>query len=253
MATPATATSTVTSIYRNWVGTWSLPTDTSCYREAYIMDTCPSNYDRNELTNTCWTECPLEFPVECGMQCIRQNDDCALEVTSKVSAVALAVVSVATVGIFAEFHQLGKKLTRAAKCADTLLTVIRGVIRYVRNVKTEDPQTPQAKLLLMLYQTNNVVTDIPIAIYTCMGKAVPSPLRVSQVVLATSQWMLLQILTYEDDLISSVDRFKAFMKGANFTEAAEEITKGEISNLKTAMESTSSCGADMKSLTDRTW
>ncbi|EGZ22418.1 hypothetical protein PHYSODRAFT_330217 [Phytophthora sojae] len=217
------------------------------------MDTCPSNFDRNELTNTCWTECPMEFPVECGMECIRQNSDCGLEVASKVSALAMAIFGTATLGVVGELVKLGKKLTWAVKCTNQLLLVMRGIIRYVRNVKTEDPQTTQQKLLLMLYQTNNVVTDLPMAIYACKGKEIPSKLRLSQIVLATSQWMLLQALTYDDDIISSWSRFKAFLKGANFTEAAEEITEGEIDSLKTAMKQNSSCGGDLKSLTDRVW
>ncbi|ETK70668.1 hypothetical protein L915_22005, partial [Phytophthora nicotianae] len=44
-ATPSTAVSTVRSTYRNWVGPWSISSDTSCYREAHIMDVCPSNFD----------------------------------------------------------------------------------------------------------------------------------------------------------------------------------------------------------------
>ncbi|GMF23692.1 unnamed protein product [Phytophthora fragariaefolia] len=105
----------------------------------------------------------------------------------------------------------------------------------------------------MLYQTNNVVTDLPMVIYACMGKDIPSKLRLSQIVLATSQWMLLQALTYDDNIISSWGRFRAFMKGANFTDAAEEITDGEIESLETAMKQNSSCGGDLKSLTDRVW
>ncbi|KAE9122174.1 hypothetical protein PF010_g6843 [Phytophthora fragariae] len=252
-ATPATAISTVTSTYRNWVGPWSMSSDTSCYREAHIMDTCPRNFDRNELTNTCWTECPMEFPLECGMECVRQNSDCGLEVSSKVSALVMAIFGTATFGVVGELVKLGKKLTWAVKCTNQLLLVMRGIIRYVRNVKTEDPQTSQQKLLLMLYQTNNVVTDLPMAIYACMGKEIPSKLQLSQIVLATSQWMLLQALTYDDDIISSWGRFRAFMKGANFTDAAEEITDGEIESLETAMKQNSSCGGDLKSLTDRVW
>ncbi|GMF23499.1 unnamed protein product [Phytophthora lilii] len=91
------------------------------------------------------------------------------------------------------------------------------------------------------------------AIYACMGKNIPANLRLSQIVLATSQWMLLQALTYDDDIISSWAKFRAFLKGANFTEAAEEITEGEISSLETAMKQNSSCGGDLKSLTDRVW
>ncbi|EEY54800.1 uncharacterized protein PITG_08350 [Phytophthora infestans T30-4] len=217
------------------------------------MDVCPRNFDRNELTNTCWTECPLEFPLECGMECARQNSDCGLEVASKVSALAMAVLGTATFGVIGEMVKLGKKLTWAVKCTNQLLLVMRGIIRYVRNVKTEDPQTSQQKLLLMLYQTNNVVTDLPMVIYACMGKNIPSTLRLTQIVLATAQWMLLQALAYDDDIISSWQRFRAFMKGANFTEAAEEITEGEIASLETAMQQNSSCAGDLKSLTDRVW
>ncbi|RLN66121.1 hypothetical protein BBP00_00002421 [Phytophthora kernoviae] len=222
LATPATATSTITSTHRNWVGPWTLSPDSACYREAHIMDTCPSNYDRNDLTNTCWTECPLTYPVECGMSCIQQNNDCGREILAKTTAVAMSTLSMATFGVFGELAKL-------------------------------DPQTSQAKLLMMLYQTNNVVTDIPIAIYACMGKNVPPNLRMTQGLLATSQFLLLQILGHDDSIISSWDKFKAFLKGVNFTEATEEITEGEISNLETAMQQNNTCGADMKSMLDRTW
>ncbi|KAG6947899.1 hypothetical protein JG687_00015803 [Phytophthora cactorum] len=175
------------------------------------------------------------------MECARQNSDCGLEVASKVSALAMAVLGTATFGVIGEMVKLGKKLTWAVKCTNQLLLVMRGIIRYVRNVKTEDPQTSQQKLLLMLYQTNNVVTDLPMVIYACMGKNIPSTLRLTQIVLATAQWMLLQALAYDDDIISTWARFRAFMKGANFTEAAEEITEGEIASLETAMQQNSSC------------
>ncbi|RLN49050.1 hypothetical protein BBJ29_006207 [Phytophthora kernoviae] len=170
LATPATATSTITSTRRNWVGPWSLSPDAACYREAHFMDTCPSNFDRNDLTNTCWTECPLGYPVECGMECIQQNNDCKREVLAKTSAVAMSTLSMATFGVFGELTKLGKTVTRAVKCTNSLLSVLRGIILFTRIQMTEDPQTPQAKLLTMLYQTNNVVTDLPIAIYACLGK-----------------------------------------------------------------------------------
>ncbi|EGZ22401.1 hypothetical protein PHYSODRAFT_493134 [Phytophthora sojae] len=230
-----------------------MSTDTACYREAHVMDVCPSNYDRNEKTNTCWTECPMEYPVKCGMECIRQNDDCGIEVASKVSAVAMTIFSTATMGVFGELAKLGKTISWAVKCSNSMMLVMRGVIRYIRNMKAEDPQATDRKLLLMLYQTSTVVTDLPIAITVCMGKAVPPNLRLSQYVLSTAQWMLMQALAHDDSIISSWSRFKAFLKGANFTEAAEEITEGEIESLKTAMKQNSSCGGDLKSLTDRVW
>ncbi|KAG3105669.1 hypothetical protein PI125_g13405 [Phytophthora idaei] len=227
--------------------------DTACYRKAHIMDVCPSNFDRNEATNTCWTECPLDYPVECGMECIRQNDDCGIEVASKVSAVAMTILSSATFGIFGELAKLGQKISWAVKCSNSMMLVMRGIIRYIRTMKAEDPQATDRKLLILLYQTSTVVTDLPIAITVCMGKAVSPNLRLSQYVLSTAEWVLMQALAHDDSIISSWGRFRAFLKGANFTEATEEITEREIESLETAMKQNSSCAGDLKSLTDRVW
>ncbi|GMF65681.1 unnamed protein product [Phytophthora lilii] len=250
IATHESATNGVKSTYRNWVGPWSQSADSACYREAHIMDTCPSNYDRNELTNTCWTECPMGYPVECGMQCIQQNNDCGREVAAKISAVAMSALSSASFGLFGELAKLGKKVTWAVNCVNSMLVIVRAIIRFTRNQMTQDPQTSQEKLLLLLYQTSNVVTDLPIAILTCSGKAVNPNLRLSTKVLATAQFILLLAMSYDDDIVSSWGKFKAFMKGANFTEAAEELTEGEITDLESAMKKNSTCGADMRSLTN---
>ncbi|CAH0489921.1 unnamed protein product [Peronospora farinosa] len=252
-AKSAAAISTIKSTYRNWVGPWKMSPDTACYRQAHIMNVCPDNFDRNEITNTCWAECPVEYPVECGMECIRQNDDCGIEVTSKVSAVAMTVFSSATFGVFGELAKLGKTISRAVRCTNSMMLVMRGILRYIRTMKAEDPQASDRKMLILLYQTSTVVTDLPIAITVCMGKPVPSNLRMSQYVLSTAQWVLMQALANNASIISNWQHFKAFLTGANFTEAAVEITEGEISSLETAMKQNSSCGGDLMSLTGRVW
>ncbi|KAJ8554791.1 hypothetical protein ON010_g9692 [Phytophthora cinnamomi] len=236
MASPSNAVSTVRSNYRNWVGPWSQSADSACYREAHIMDTCPSNYDRNKLTNTCWTECPMDYPVECGMQCIQQNNDCGRENIAKISAVAMSALSMATFGVFGELAKLGKKVTWAVKCANMLMTTTRAIVRFTRNQMVQDPQTSQEKLLLLLYQTNYVVADLPATIYACMGKTVPANLQLARGLLPTAQYILLLVLSYDDDIISSWEKFKAFMMKANFTEAATAITPGEISSLETGLD-----------------
>lgn len=195
----------------------------------------------------------MEYPVECGMECLRQNDDCGIEVASKVSAVAMAIFSSATFGVFGELAKLGKTISWAVRCSNSMMLVMRGIIRYIRTMKAEDPQASDRKLLILLYQTSTVVTDLPIAITVCMGKAVPPNLRLSQYVLSTAEWMLMQALANDDSIISSWQKFQAFLKGANFTKAAEEITEGEISSLETALKQNSSCGGDLKTLTDRVW
>ncbi|POM79321.1 Hypothetical protein PHPALM_3049 [Phytophthora palmivora] len=189
------------------------------------------------------------------MECIRQNDDCGIEVSSKVTAVAMTIFSSATFGLFGELAKLGQKISWAVKCSNSMMLVYRGIIRYIRTMKAEDPQASDRKLLIALYQTSTVVTDLPIAITICMGKAVPptGTLRLSQYMLSTAEWVIMQALAHDDSIISSWGKFRAFLTGANFTEAAEQITTGEIESLETAMKQNSSCGGDLKSLTDRVW
>ncbi|KAL3670288.1 hypothetical protein V7S43_004601 [Phytophthora oleae] len=253
IATPSTSVSNIKSAYRNWVGPWSQSSDSACYREAHIMKTCPSNYDRNELTNTCWTECPMDYPVECGMQCIQQNNDCARENAAKISAVAMSTLSMATFGVFGQLAKLGKKVTWAVRCANLFMTFTRAVIRFSRNQMVNDPQTSQEKLLLLLYQTNWVVADLPATIYACSGKPVPASINLARGIMPTAQFILLLVLAYDDDIIESWEKFKAFMIKANFTEAATEITDGEISSLETAMKQNSTCGDDLVTLTNQVW
>ncbi|CAI5735475.1 unnamed protein product [Hyaloperonospora brassicae] len=253
-ATSASAPSdSIKSTYRNWVGPWTMSPDTACYRRSYLMRKCPVNYDRNGVTSSCWAECPLEYPVECGMECIRQSDDCGIEVVSKVSAVAMTVLSSATFGVFGELNKIGKTLSWAVRCSNSLLLVMRGVTRYIRTMKAEDPQASDRKVLIALFQTGTVVTDLPIAITVCMRKAVPPNLRFSQYVLGTATWALMQALIHDETLVASWQKFRAFLHRANFTEAADAITEGEISSLETAMQQDSSCGEDLLSLTGRVW
>ncbi|ETI41565.1 hypothetical protein F442_13079 [Phytophthora nicotianae P10297] len=253
VATPSTAVNMYESIYRNWVGPWRQSEDPACYREAHFMKKCPSNYDRNELTNTCWTECPMGYPVECGMQCILQNNDCGRENAAKVSAVAMATLSMASFGVFGQLAKYGRKVSWAVACANYLLVFVRAVIRFTRNQVVNEPETPMEKLLLLLYQTGFVVADLPATIYACSGKPVPPNLQLTRQLLPTAQLLLLLTVAYDDEIIRNWEKFKAFMKRANFTEAAEQLTEGEISSLETGMKQNSTCGDDLKMLTTQVW
>ncbi|ETO64261.1 hypothetical protein F444_18154 [Phytophthora nicotianae P1976] len=253
IATPSTAVTNYKSTYRNWVGPWTQSSDAACYREAHFMKKCPSNYDRNELTNTCWTECPMDYPVECGMQCIQQNNDCGRENAAKISAVAMSAFSMATFGVFGQLAKYGKHVSWAVRCANYMMVFVRAVVRFTRNQMVLEPQTSQAKLLLLLYQTNYVVSDLPATIYACSGRKVPAGLQLTRRLIRTAQLVLQLVITYDDEIIESWEKFKAFMMKANFTEAAEQITEGEISSLVTAMKQNSTCGDDLKTLTNQVW
>ncbi|EGZ22449.1 hypothetical protein PHYSODRAFT_384283, partial [Phytophthora sojae] len=147
------AKSSVVPVYRNWVGPRSVQGDSACWREAHVMKKCPSNYDRNEKTNTCWAECPIEFPVECGMECIRQNDDCGREVLYKVGSVFNVGINGVMDNWFGKFSEMAKGVRTAVMCSCMIVGELRALNRYIRSIKAADPEASQDKIMAQLYQS----------------------------------------------------------------------------------------------------
>ncbi|KAI9913026.1 hypothetical protein PsorP6_006433 [Peronosclerospora sorghi] len=253
LATPLTATSSVVQSYRNWVGPRTVQQDSACWREAHIMTECPSTFNRHKLTSTCWAQCPIEFPIQCGFECVRQNDDCGRAVFYKINS----FINVGLNGImdnwFGKFREMAKAVRTATMCSCMVLGEIRALLRYIRSVKASDPQISQDKLLAMLYQSNAVVVELPITIKLCMGDRAGPKWWLADRVMATTQLILSQVLAYDDELLTSFHRFKAFLTSANFTAPPEMITEGEIGYLTDALESNSTCGHDLHGLVERTW
>ncbi|KAI9985579.1 hypothetical protein PInf_004960 [Phytophthora infestans] len=137
------ATSTVTSEYRNWVGPRPVSPDGACYREAHFMDTCP----------------------KCGMQCIRQNDDCAMETLNKIGAVGNSVMAIAAFGAFQKLLHVSDGVRLAFECANIMIGTMRSIIRYIRNIKTTDPTASTDKIM-------NTLSDIGIVTNNCMEQLI---------------------------------------------------------------------------------
>ncbi|KAG6968530.1 hypothetical protein JG687_00003702 [Phytophthora cactorum] len=167
------------------------------------MDTCPTNFNRNEATNTCWAECPIAYPVECGMQCIRQNDDCMMETLNKIGAIGNSVLAIAAFGAFQKLWNVAEGVRFAFDCVNIMIGTMRSIFRYIRNIKTTDPTASTDKILNILYQSHNVVTDLPMAMYLCTGHYPPRTLDVSGRMLSTINWILLNAIGYKEDLIST--------------------------------------------------
>ncbi|EGZ06010.1 hypothetical protein PHYSODRAFT_247550 [Phytophthora sojae] len=241
------ATSTIESVYTNWVGT-ELDTaiSSACYRKTHITKNCPLGYGYK--LGMCWAQCPYAYPVECGMECIRQNDDCRLEIATKTFAVTQAMMSYTPI-----LPWLAKGFQRAFKCVKAWLGLTKSLIKYVRYVKTSDPETPQEKVMAILYQTDNIVIDIPVAVTYCLGKKVPDNVKLADRIVTTIETTLREVMKHPDEIVSSWESFTGFLKNVSMGESAESLGKNDITNLKTSLESNSTCGYDMKRLLDRTW
>ncbi|KAG6963086.1 hypothetical protein JG687_00006767 [Phytophthora cactorum] len=246
------ATSTIEPTYVNWVGT-ALDTSktTACYREAHIAKTCPLGF--NAKLGTCWAQCPYAFPVQCGMECIRQNDDCALEIVTKVSALAQTTLSLITYDVFGKLSKLARSVQVVIKCAKYTMGLIKALAKYVRNIMVTDPQTPQDKLLAMLYQTDNIVVDIPIAVSYCIGRSASDEIKFVDSVLMTAEYVLKEVVANGAAILTSWEKFTGFMKNITLGDSLDSLSSTDITSLKSALKSNSTCGYDMKRVLDRTW
>ncbi|KAJ8558633.1 hypothetical protein ON010_g8818 [Phytophthora cinnamomi] len=248
------ATSTIESIYTNWVGLGAdvdISFSSACYRKTHITKNCPMGYDYK--LGTCWAQCPYSYPVKCGMECIRQNDDCGLEVATKVFAVTQAMMSYTTMGVFFKFWELAKGFQRAFKCVKAWMGLTKSLIKYIRYIKVSDPETPQEKVLAVLYQTDNIVIDIPVAVRYCLGKKVPEEVKLADRIVTTAELVLREVMKRPDEIVSTWGNFTTFLKNVAMNESVESLDKNDITSLKTSLESNSTCGYDMKRLLDRTW
>ncbi|GMF11940.1 unnamed protein product [Phytophthora lilii] len=247
----AKAISTFELTYRNWVGPVTPPTDTACYRESHFGKTCPLDF--NSKWDTCWAQCPLEFPVKCGMECIRQNDDCKLEIVSKVAYVFQSVMALSLYNVYGQFKLMAKAVQVAFRCAKEMANLVKQLSKYVRNVMVTDPETTGEKLLDKLYQTDNVVFDIPVTIACCLGIPVKPDIRFYDKITNTAELILKEIIADRGSIVETWDSFKAFMSRIMLGKSISGLKKAQITSLQTAIKSNTTCGYDMKRLADRTW
>uniref|UniRef100_H3GHP7 Uncharacterized protein n=1 Tax=Phytophthora ramorum TaxID=164328 RepID=H3GHP7_PHYRM len=246
------ATSTIEPTYVNWVGSaFDTLSSSACWRKARIAKTCPLGFESK--LGTCWAQCPYSYPIECGMECIRQNDDCGLAIFGKIAVVVQTALSLASWGMYGDMTKWPKKIQLAIKCTKYMISLTKSLVKYIRYIKVHDPQASQDKILAILYQIDNVIIDIPVAISYCIGKKASDNVKFADSVLMTAEYALREVLYNGAAIVSSWDKFAAFMKNITFGDSIASLEQTDITNMKTALESNSTCGYDMTRLLDRTW
>jgi hypothetical protein len=120
-------------------------------------------------------------------------------------------------------------------------------------VKVASPHTTKAYLERVLYQTDNVVFDLPITICTCLGMPVSESIRTSDRVTNTIELFVKEIVSDRGTIVANWASFTAFMKRITLDETMDSLDETDITSLQSALKSTSTCGYNMKRLLDRTW
>ncbi|ETK87993.1 hypothetical protein F441_07815 [Phytophthora nicotianae CJ01A1] len=235
---------------RNWVGpTVGDALDSACYRKSEPFSSsqlCPLGY--NKTDTNCIAQCPLSYPIKCGLECIPQNDNCILEILQKTASVVSVVFNTATVGVFGEVKAAYKKAHQTYMCAASIIGVLKSLIYYLRFQQTTAPQGSVEELLAVAYQTDVVVVDLPIAVCTCLGLPVSFSARVTGAVIAVVENIVKQAIVNGDQILSSATDVMTFLRNVSALNSPDESTLVEIQDF---LDSNTTCGFQLKSLTDR--
>jgi hypothetical protein len=240
---------TVQAAVPNWVY-YSDPSDSACYRKTYLTTDCPYGYNYDNIA-TCWAQCPINYPVECGMECIPQNDDCTLEILTKVNAVATVAVWAATSGVFGELSTASEAVQTGVQCAVQLYTIGNELLSYAEELSEDYPDSTEEEIVFLLEKTDFVVYDLPVAVATCLGLPTPAGLEQAAEVVSAVASIVSAVVT-NADAFSSVDSFLTFISSElGLSDLVSSLTTSDVSTVTTVVESDTSCGQALETLINK--
>ncbi|KAI9912447.1 hypothetical protein PsorP6_006531 [Peronosclerospora sorghi] len=237
----------------NWVGpSIRAFSDSACYRKTYEQNAhgeCPRGY--NPRGHKCWAQCPLSYPVQCFTECLPQNDDCTLEVVTKIANPGYVLLNLATAGLLSVLYKSYASITKEVVCAFNLFNIAEGISRFLQFRQLTTPNGTKEELLSKVYQTDLFLVDLPIAIAACMGYTVPRYAYFADAVVTAAETLVKQLIMNHNLILSSVDAFVAFFRNTTLGNATRELDAESIANLTSMINSGTSCGFELKRLTDR--
>ncbi|CEG39122.1 Mannose-binding lectin [Plasmopara halstedii] len=234
---------------RNWVGpAIGNAKDSACYRKRFVYgkhQTCPRGYSAKGIS--CLAQCPISYPVACYEECIPQNDNCLEEILSKAASVVAAVFNVVTAGIFGAIFTSYKSAKQNFVCAANIVGAVKSLIYYLRFQSTTAPQGTVEEMLAIAYQSNVVLFDLPIAVSHCLGKEVPANVEFANVVYIIVENIVKVAIVHGDDMLSTATNVIAVLQNTSVINGTEDTT---VEKLQTFLESNTTCGYQLKNLTD---
>ncbi|KAF1335814.1 hypothetical protein FI667_g689, partial [Globisporangium splendens] len=234
----------------NWVGPKvGAPQDTACYRKTHLTKNCPAGYVFDNIA-TCWAQCPIEYPVQCGMECIPQNKDCTLEVVGKITAVANVALNAATSGVFGQLSTASKAVQTGVKCGQQLYAATTKVVGYAKELEVKFPNTTQSQFQYMLSKSDFVVYDLPVAVTTCLGLPIPSGLNNAKEVVDVVKKILDKILNNGENVLAS-QSFLDMTADVGVDTSISDLDAAAMESLKKLIDQGVTCGTELKSIIDR--
>ncbi|KUF77129.1 hypothetical protein AM587_10006758 [Phytophthora nicotianae] len=236
---------------RNWVGPLETADDTACYQKKFDVSSqgmCPSGFDRDD--DKCISQCPLNYPVHCLMECIPQNADCTQEIVSKVASVVAVALNAATLGVFGTLVSAYKTANFVLMCAINVVNAVKSLIYYLRYKQTTIPKTDTEKLMDKAFQMQIVILDLPVAVCACLGIKIPPKLQFSATILAVVSAIVMMAVMVGEILFASQDNVMLMLREVGALN--NTVPSSKIDELDTFLHSKNgTCGYELRTLTNR--
>ncbi|DBA04383.1 TPA: hypothetical protein N0F65_009979 [Lagenidium giganteum] len=237
----------------NWIGPKvGRPIDTACYRRTYRTKSCPPGYEFDKVA-TCWAQCPIEYPVECGMECIPQNADCTTEVFQKISAVAKVAFNAATSGVFGELTKAHKGISRGVMCGKELYEIVQKIAQSVNQIQSSNVDSTFDQLHALVSKSDIVVIELPVAVANCLGVPVPDDLKKAPQVFEVVKRIVDGVI---DSVKAGMGDHRKTTTLVNITSnagipAVADLKPDEIDTLKQLVHAGATCVAKVKTVIDK--
>ncbi|TMW57819.1 hypothetical protein Poli38472_014422 [Pythium oligandrum] len=234
----------------NWVGPKvGRPVDAACYRKTLRASECPLGYNSDKLGG-CWAQCPVEYPVECGMECLAQSKDCTLEIITKISVVADVVLKAATSSVFSNLLGINGQVQTGIKCGVGLFNAVQKVVLAAGEMQALHPDITTDKLILELLQSSPVLNDLTGAIVTCTG----APSAVSDVAIAAIKFIVEQVAKKGSSVLAP-DAFVALTAQTGIGSSIVQLQPTDMAKFKQLIAGgntgTATCGWSLKTVLDQ--
>ncbi|KAJ8561951.1 hypothetical protein ON010_g7726 [Phytophthora cinnamomi] len=169
---------------------------------------------------------------------------------SKITNPGYVVLNLATAGVFNAIYKSFKTVRRSLMCAFNMFNIAEGISRFMRFRQMMTPNGTKEEILAMVYQTDLFLVDLPVAITACLGYEVPRYAYFTDAVVTAAETMVKQLMINRNLIMSSLDSFLAFFRNSTVGNATD-LDAETVSNLTTMIDSGSTCGFELKRLTDR--
>ncbi|ETL81560.1 hypothetical protein L917_18127 [Phytophthora nicotianae] len=247
IATVAVATSSAESNadLPNWVSPVNA-SESACYRKTYLSTkTCATGYESDHIA-TCWAQCPLNYPVECGMECIPQSADCTSEVLTKVKSVATVALNAATAGVFGQFLKASEAIQLGVKCGQKLFTATSSLVSYVKELQTNETQSQQ--LISLVNQSDLVVNELPAAVYTCLNIPVNTDNLETRAEIANVVKQIVTTAIEDGTSLLNPSNFLAFIKDLGVDDSVQDLDQDSLAQLQDVLTSGATCGTKLQAI-----